>query len=220
MQTALLTPVLELTPGTYASRERALPAGTSDQNPEGWHVYWTECLADAGIHGLAPWRIGSTLVPASHFTERSILRTLLQRHVDEVTDWTEDVGALSGGYILTHGEHSLLPGCCGDLGNLEEWREAVETADDTWRMLWIGHPWTFVRRHGRQLHFAEPSDADSPANIVEAFSMPSETLAEAIAAAASLRGLFAARLLPLVEELRPTISADLVVTALTGHQLG
>ena len=34
----------------------------------------------------------------------------------------------------------IEPGCCGDLGNVASWREAVGHRQPEWRPLWIGHP--------------------------------------------------------------------------------
>ena len=214
-----LTPVLELSPGTYSQRERSLPAGSAEENPSGWQAYWSESLADAGIHRLLPWRAGSWLVPLPRLSSDSVLGIIVRCHVQDVSDWSNELGALAGGYILSVPGEALLPGCCGDLTNLVEWRKASTDAGEAWQMVWIGHPWTFVRRSGDHLQFAKPSENNDPIDVVAGISVSKDDLAEAIVSAELEVRAFAARLLAVTRELQPPIAHTEVVEALTGIRL-
>jgi hypothetical protein len=54
----------------------------------------------------------------------------------------------------------IEPQCCGDLSNIQEWREAVEYKGSTWRPLWIGHPWVSVRFFNGMLTISDYHEID------------------------------------------------------------
>jgi hypothetical protein len=215
---ASLTPVIEFAPSDYSQREQPDPADAPAANASDWHAHWTASLADSGIHNLEPWRPGSWLVPARNLTSRATLLTLLRQHLADVarSRWTGEIVPIPGGYVLARGEAEILPGCCGDLTNLDSWREAAANDSDAWRMVWIGHPWTFVRRVGDILQFAAPSESKMPHDLVIALSVPAAELAGAIAQAERERRAFASRLLPAIAQLSPPIPAAQLVECLTG----
>jgi hypothetical protein len=154
-----LTPALELAPGRFSLRERPSPGVSMAENPQGWLQYWSDSLEDAGIVGLTPWHPGSWLVPLRAISDAHVLRTILLGTFDDFAERDADeIGPLRGGFVLSHGEAHILPGCCGDLANLENWQQAAAHADDCWTMVWIGHPWTHVRASGDLLQFAQPAD--------------------------------------------------------------
>ncbi|APH43493.1 Uncharacterized protein A9P81_4066 [Leptospira interrogans serovar Copenhageni/Icterohaemorrhagiae] len=77
------------------------------------------------------------------------LETILKTELEEVKfDECEDqVGSLDGGIVIKS-ENSIIitPMCCGDIGNLREWEKILESQNNIWKQLWIGHPWIFYRR--------------------------------------------------------------------------
>jgi hypothetical protein len=83
-------------------------------------------------------------------------------------------------------------------------------------MVWIGHPYTFVRRIGDTLQFSEPSESDPPRDTLAAVSLRADELASAIEQAERERRAFASRLLPAVAVLSPGIPAAELVHGLTG----
>jgi len=96
-----------------------------------------------------------------------LLRLLVTRHDPDITTLDlDEIGPLSGGYILSHAGKTIEPGCCGDLGNLEGWERAATESSEGWEMVWIGHPWTFVRPSSELLHFVDRANrrprTDSP----------------------------------------------------------
>jgi hypothetical protein len=152
-----LVPVVELEPVTYATRERESPATARAADMEAWDRYWRDCLGDAGIVDLKPYQLGSWLVPVERLVDDRVLDALLDAHGED--DFAEPPGALSGGFVLETQSTTLEPQCCGDLANLDEWRRAAELKAPDWEMLWIGHPWAFVRAEGDRLWFSEPAEA-------------------------------------------------------------
>jgi hypothetical protein len=216
----LLTPVVEMEPSAYETVERPRPAGTIAQNPEGWFELWRASLEDAGISGLEPWTPGSWLVPIERLQEPHVLRAIVTRALSRSDPLDlEEIGALSGGYILHRDGATLMPGCCGDIATLDEWREAATDATDAWTDLWIGHPWTFVRGAADVLTFTEPSERASADGLKEALSVPRAELLRAIDRAAEQRDDFGRRLLPVVQSFRTAIDAQAIVDVLIrGHR--
>lgn len=215
----LLIPVLELTPGSYSKRERQIPEGSIAENPAGWFRYWAESLGDAGIHGLTPWTPGSWFVTLDQFHDPGLLRSvILEAEPDIAVVDLEEVGALSGGHVLSHDGTTLLPGCCGDLSNLEAWQRAAIDSNDSWAMLWIGHPWTFVRSSGDLLRIVEPNEQQDADGLNEVMSVSRTALLDAIGCALDARNRFAERLLPVVQAFNPRVAAvDLVRVLVRGH---
>lgn len=93
MPATRLFPVLEFDPFEYRS-DRPSPSQTIDAAPEEWARYWQDCLADAGISGLAPLT-GTWVVPVAEILEPSLLRMLVARHVCE-PDVTAFLATLPG----------------------------------------------------------------------------------------------------------------------------
>ncbi|MEM1415064.1 MAG: hypothetical protein AAGH15_09200 [Myxococcota bacterium] len=216
-----LTPVLELEPGRYATRARSHPTKSGSEDPAGWDRFWRDCLADAGITDLTPWRPGSWLVPLDQFAASETLRKVLREELACVTDWRQEIGALAGGYVLQHEGAVVLPGCCGDLSNLADWTLASESSLSAWQQVWIGHPWTHVRADGETLFFAEPSEDDDVSLLTTAVSMPRRFLVDAIEEASQHRELFRGALTTVVREHAPPAAIDSVVEILLkGHTSG
>ena len=114
--------------------------------PEEWARYWSDSLADSGVVGLTPLRPGSWHVPVAGFATAVVLG----RYLDAVVRGWGGPAALTdpdarpvldGGLALRWGGDMLVePGCCGDLGNLSEWREAAAYRQPEWKMVWVRGP--------------------------------------------------------------------------------
>ena len=209
----VLVPVLELDPFQYAAEDRVTPDAACD--PRSRRQHWLDSLQDAGITGLTPWP-DTRLVPVEQLVETSTLRAILRVEFADVTvdDALEELGALSGGFVLSHTHGAILPSCCGDLGNLAEWQMAADHVAADWKDVWIGHPWTHVRSEGETLVFTEPRESHATEELVEVARMPRHDLQTAIATAARQLDAFGARLAPLVDEFRFDVSTERIVDML------
>lgn len=68
--------------------------------------------------------------------------TFLRGLLADAGDGIHKLHPLDGGYALVAGDAEVLfhPQCCGDLGDLGQWRLALEPGEGVWREIWIGHP--------------------------------------------------------------------------------
>jgi len=95
-------------------------------------------------------------------------------------DLEERVSPLSGGLAVYDGETPLIePSCCGDLGNLDDWRDAGREQSAEWQELWIGHPPLRFRVADDDAEILETQEYDLPKNPRH-FAVSAEKLSEAI----------------------------------------
>jgi hypothetical protein len=99
LQAAELVPVADVEPGRFATGQRPLPSGSGRETPDAWHQYWLESLADSGITGLQPLRLGSWHVPVRQLSDSGTLEKLLDATLQY---W-------GGGKVASDSILSLLP---------------------------------------------------------------------------------------------------------------
>ncbi|MEZ4310757.1 MAG: hypothetical protein R3F14_22160 [Polyangiaceae bacterium] len=93
------------------------------------------------------------------------LDKILDEHLDgaEIGADLEEVSPFSGGFVLYgDAEPILLPSCCGDLGNIDEWKKAAAQRTDSPEMLWVGHPWYSTWFADGRLHIREEHEYPGP----------------------------------------------------------
>ncbi|HVW00603.1 MAG TPA: hypothetical protein VHB77_09690 [Planctomycetaceae bacterium] len=162
-----LIPVLELPPFEFTTSERDSPCGSCREEPEAWKHYWSACLADSEIRGLAPLRSGSWNVPVRNIDGPNLRRILaLTFEKWGGLETLRDPACsplLSGGLALrSDGNIMVEPNCCADLRNWEDWVEAANYQGTDWQMLWIGHPWLSVRYEEAWLIISDAHESDRP----------------------------------------------------------
>jgi hypothetical protein len=205
-----LVPVVEFAPSIFSSADRTSPTRGGWEDPNGWDDYWRASLADAGVTGLDPVRVGSWCVPAAHITNAAVLDVFVEKvlrerlHVpaEELEMVVETpLAVVPGGHALIHdGTVVVEPQCCCDLTNLSEWRDAAAYRGADWRMLWIGHPWVGVRFRGELLEMTEPGALEEGDHPAEArYAIDPGRLRAAISRAALPTRSFQRRLLAAVE---------------------
>lgn len=215
-----LIPVIEFEPANYSLSSRKFPSNKSAQeDPQAWDQYWRDSLMDAGINELSPIYPGSWFVAVSKLTRHSTLQTLLQIVFNDIDDWNiEALPSLSGGYVFVQNDIQIVPGCCGDLGNLRDWHIACESHSNSWQMVWIGHPWTHVSAQGELLTFLEPTEEDPPTTLNQVVTVERSQLRKAIDDAAREVKALADRLMPIVATFKPSCPVRRVVEVLIeGH---
>jgi hypothetical protein len=210
-----LRPVIELEPGSF---------GHCDAPPGPWTeeqcgLYWRTCLEQSGITGLESIAPRSWHVFADHLRDPALLRKVLLVHFGEdgIPADPEEMSALSGGFALLHeAEVITLPGCCGDLGDLANWAQAVQQESVEPAMLWIGHPWLSVRRDGDVLWLQQEHDYPRP-EPSRSVQIGTTALGEAIDRARSELDALFERLLFVLGSLVPRSTARLVAGRLVGR---
>ena len=200
-----LVPVLELVPTKFSSQTRESPSGSSRDVPEEWFRYWTDSLADSNITGLQPLRRDSWHVPTVNFDVSGNLRRFLEKTFDEwggidSLSHSDCKPVLNGGLALQCSACDVLiePGCCADLGDANNWKEAAEYRGTEWQILWIGHPWLSVRFQPPWLVVSEQHESDTPSGN---WAVSPEELDRAVDEAKSQLERFAgelARVLPVL----------------------
>ena len=163
-----LIPVVNLEPFRFAAGDRLAPSGIYEDMPEQWYRYWLHSLADSGIRDLMPIERGSWHVPTSEFSGPIPLGRLLEVIFQNLLKAAFSIDLhclpLDGGLALRCQCQNVLvePGCCGDLGDLESWREVVGHRQAKWRPLWIGHPALSVLYRAPRLIISSPHDGEYP----------------------------------------------------------
>jgi hypothetical protein len=166
-----LVPVLEVEPCKFSTQTRQSPSGTFWDVPEEWLRYWVDSLADSGIEGLLPLRLGSWHVPTVNFGVATNLQKFLEKTfqewggIDSLSD-PDCKPVLDGGLALQCPASDVLiePGCCADLGDAKNWNEAAAYREAEWQTLWIGHPWLSVRYQPPWLVVSERHESDTPSD--------------------------------------------------------
>jgi len=206
----VLVPVVEVEPYHYSSIE--MPR--QDATPSDWAEYFQLCMADAGFRDVAP------VVPRSNFVVASSIvgNPLLERMIVEELNGTglpgfsvmvelEDrepldrVSPFSGGLaLIAAGELLLQPNCCGDLGDVQGWKRALDTAPEP-AVVWIGHPEVELEFTGDRVLLREGWEyRNRPETLVEA-SMPIVWLKSALDLAEVEQLRFREGLVPMVSRI-------------------
>jgi hypothetical protein len=203
-----LIPLVEFEPALFRRADRTTP-----NDAEGWERYWVDSLADAGIVGLKPF-LGSWYVATSDLVDAEHLVRLLETWIESCEAWDGDplddgtrgvrldqlIRLYGGCGLQSQQDVCALPGCCSDLGTIEEWAKASAYRGEIWEMVWIGHPWISVRYSEGLLIFSKPHESDFPDDW---FSIDPGALHLAIDFARVALKQFELRLMPIVERLVP-----------------
>lgn len=198
-----LIPVLELEPYKFSAETRNSPSGEWDA--EEWFRYWSDSLADSGITVLRPLVRGYWHVPTVNFDDSNNLQRFLEKTfeewggIDSLSD-PDCKPVLDGGLALRCSSTDTLiePGCCADLGDSKNWKEAAAYRGSEWQMLWIGHPWLSIRYQSPWLVVSEPHESSTP---TDRWTVSPEELNRAIDDAKTELERFAgeiARILPML----------------------
>ncbi len=148
---AKLIPVLEL---NYHDTSIEAPPHPYWQYPDEWDVYRQTCFERAGFKAtLKPFEPGAFLYEIEQIPDASLLK-IAQDHTEDLRNGTytrEEACALFGGYVLhIEGENIFYPQCCGDLSDIQFWRNISQGKQSYYE----GHPAPIVRFDKDNVHFA------------------------------------------------------------------
>lgn len=178
-----LIPVLEAEPWTFSTGVHSAPQnGPAKKYYEEWDEYWRNSLAEVGLSGLDQITPGSWYVSTVQFTKPQ-LEAFLQVIFE---DWggvnylsePDSQPLLNGGLAMDTEELGIIiePTCCSDLGTAN-WKEAATFDGEEWKMLWIGHPWLYIKYEEPHLILSEPCESNGPA---EKWKIKPDILQEAV----------------------------------------
>lgn len=111
------------------------------------------------------------LVPLGEFGHRADAISRICQQIRPNAQTPEDlmgadlfeVRLLECGLVLRmDGAEKLAPNCCSDLSGLQDLRECLDSTDDSWRQIWIGHPWVSARRVGEMIEISHPHEESEP----------------------------------------------------------
>lgn len=211
-----LIPVLELIPSVFSQSEKNIP---EHEDVNGWSTYWKECLRESGITDLEPIVRGSLFVELNEINEQN-LKIILSKELEgygEDYNIEEDISALSGGYILFISESlRILPSCCGDLSNIDDWEAAVEYLGDEKKELWIGHPWLLVKGDKSRLEITQTAEYGEPAKP-EHVSVQRDAIRKEVQKTKIILKEIHSKLLPIVAEYQSEKTQIITQQLVYGH---
>jgi len=153
---------IEISPYDYANSAYEYPNGNSKDLSKERDKFWRRCLADKNLENLSAVREGSYLVDITSIGNRE-LEEIIKNELKEVdlNDYEEQVGRICGGIVIKNkNEFPIEPTCCGDIGNIQEWKTSIEEGTENWKQLWIGHPWIFYRKVNDKIELSDYYEAN------------------------------------------------------------
>ncbi|MCX8531803.1 hypothetical protein [Chryseobacterium luquanense] len=150
---------IEVSPLKYSKEEYELPDASDYPDADDWYRKWEEVISklDLGFHTI---KKDSYLVDIETIDEEN-LQMILETDLQEIDleKFEDEVPAFAGGIVLTQNDKILIvPSCCGNIGNIEEWQRILDNKTSDWSDLWIGHPWVFYRKQNGKVQFSDYSD--------------------------------------------------------------
>ncbi|WP_438014217.1 hypothetical protein WMF18_25255 [Sorangium sp. So ce315] len=210
-----LVPVVELQPSGFGSAPYPRRGPWTTEESE---RYWRTCLRASGIVGIDPIVPGSWFVAIDALASQDALVKVLRAHLGDSVPADDEVGALGGGLALVDGvEVLLLPTCCGDLSDLENWRASAHGSAGSPEVLWIGHPWLMAWYDAPMLHLREEREHGIPAQPRELVVKP-EVLQRAVRLAARDLDVFSERVASALQRIPGVIDAWAIARILVGRR--
>lgn len=139
-----LIPVMEI---WWSSDDFVCPvSGPYWMYPDEYAKANATCLVASGYEPMQSYTKGSGYYELSTVTDANLLLEIRKRTEGFQT---EEVCPFDGGYILNiNGKDMLFPQCCGDLSDIQYWKEL---ADKEYKLFWQGHPQPFIRIQGDKI---------------------------------------------------------------------
>ncbi len=148
---------IEINPYDYTDSECEYPNVSLEDSPEAWDKFWRKCISDKNLENLKAIKTGSYLVDITSIGNTE-LEKIIKTELKEVdlADYEEQVGLICGGIVVKmENEIIIEPMCCGDIGNLHEWKNIINETSKNWKQLWIGHPWVFYKKENGIIEFSD-----------------------------------------------------------------
>ncbi|WP_126653607.1 hypothetical protein [Chryseobacterium aureum] len=158
-----LITTIEISPLRYAKDEFELPEISDYPDPEEWFTKWEEAISQLNFN-FEIIEKGSSLVDIETIDDENLKMIVEAQMEDTEQDQSEEdmyVMAFDGGIVLKIEDKILIqPNCCGDISNIEDWKNIFKTSSSEWKALWIGHPWVFYKRENEKVCFSEYTESN------------------------------------------------------------
>ncbi|MCT2407127.1 hypothetical protein NZD88_06120 [Chryseobacterium antibioticum] len=154
--------VIEIYPLKYSKEESELPDSFDFPDSEIWYKEWVKSVSSLNFN-FGPIDNNSYLVDIEKIDDDN-LGIILGTDFKGIkpAELEEDMlTAFDGGIALMEdGRAMVLPTCCGDIGNIKEWKRILEDQTEEWNELWIGHPWIFYKKVNGKVQLSDYSDVN------------------------------------------------------------
>lgn len=153
---------IEISPYDFSNEEYEYPNGSSIEFPDEWNQFWKKCISDKNLGSLESIRKGSYLVDIRTINDDELAEILKIELKDvELLDYEEQVRGIYGGIVLEENSTIYIePSCCGDIGNIKEWKSISDSKLNKWNKLWIGHPWVYYRKVNGFIEFSNYTESN------------------------------------------------------------
>lgn len=177
-----LIPVIEI--GFSNQDVKAPERGPYWKYPDEWDQYKRESYQKAGFKDpLVPIDLGASLFEVELISDAN-LRSIILDHTSDLRKGKydrEQACPLFGGYVLeVAGERRIYPQCCGDLGDIQFWRNIAAGQQSYYE----GHPGPVVTFEDDKIIFdltmEEFGEAFVPVPAIEVFSIKKSDLLQAL----------------------------------------
>ncbi|BAP29984.1 uncharacterized protein CHSO_0947 [Chryseobacterium sp. StRB126] len=154
---------IEINPLKYSKEDFKLPQLADYPDPEELFLKWTE-TASRLTTNCNEFRKGSHLVNIRTIDDESLQIIVAAKLTEVEFDAPEEMGfvlSFDGGIVLKKEDEVLiLPSCCGDIENIENWEKVIDNRSSEWAEMWIGHPWVFYKREKGVISFSDYTEAN------------------------------------------------------------
>lgn len=151
--------VIEIYPLKYSREESELPDSSDFPDSDIWYREWEKAVSRLNFN-FSPIDKDTYFIDIEMIDDEN-LEIILEVNLKEINpEETEDMmTAFDGGIVLIEEDKTwVLPTCCGDIGNIKEWKKILEDKTEEWNELWIGHPWIFYKKVKGKIQLSGYSD--------------------------------------------------------------
>ncbi|SDJ78640.1 hypothetical protein [Chryseobacterium jejuense] len=154
---------IEINPLKYSKEDFELPEITDYPDPEEYFLKFTETASRLTLN-FNEIQKGSNLVNIENIDDESLETIVVAKLTEVEFDDPDERGfvlSFDGGIVLKKDDEVLiLPSCCGDLENIENWEKVIDNRSFGWAEIWIGHPWVFYKRENGMISFSDYTEAN------------------------------------------------------------
>ncbi|UKB78892.1 hypothetical protein [Chryseobacterium sp. MEBOG07] len=154
---------IEISPLRYVKEEVGLPEISDYPNHEEWFTKWKEAVSQLNFN-FETIEKGSYLVDIKTIDDETLKMIVEAKIEDMESEESEEdvfVMAFDGGIVLKIENDILIqPNCCGDISNIEDWKNIFKNPSSEWKDIWIGHPWVLYKTENGKVCFSEYTESN------------------------------------------------------------